>query len=207
MDVVTVVIPTVSGREDHLERCVEAYRTRTRRDTEILVYHDRPTCGIVWQLGASEAQGDFIHLTADDLEPQHWWDDAAVATVRDGYVPAPVIHDPHGAAQSLPAWGVEPADWTPVEMSTVPFMSREQWRRIDPLFTGHYYTDNFFSDRARAAGWAPMIRTGYAFTHHWAQPGRGAGTTADLRMKRDEADYREALRMIGRGEWSSPWPN
>lgn len=57
-----------------------------------------------------------------------------------------------------------------------------------------------------AAGWPCRLRTGYAFTHHWAQPGRGAGMAEGDRMEYDGMLYKRASAMVQRGEWDKPWP-
>lgn len=204
---ITVVIPTVQGREALLTQCLAAYANRSVYPIEPLVYHDRPTCGIGWQLGAQEASGDYIHITADDLEPHEGWDVAAVNAIDDGYLPAPRVIDPAGQPQYLPGWGAEHPDGTEVDMSTIPFMSRTLLEKVTPLFTAHYWTDNFFSDRAKAAGYQPRLTIGYGFTHHWGQPGRGAGMGPDDRMAHDRRAYDEATALVAAGQWTRPWPH
>ena len=77
---------------------------------------------------------------------------------------------------------------------------------MGPLARIHYYSDNFLTDRARAAGWPCVLRTGYAFTHHWAQARRGAGMTQDQRMEHDRGLYEQATKMCEAGQWTEPWP-
>lgn len=69
---ISVVIPTVAGREHSLERCLAAYRATA--DVELIVLADRQTCGVAWQEGIEQATGDYLHLSADDLEPHPGWD-------------------------------------------------------------------------------------------------------------------------------------
>jgi hypothetical protein len=45
-----------------------------RTPIELIVIKNEPTCGIAWQKGAEQATGDFLHFTADDLEPALGWD-------------------------------------------------------------------------------------------------------------------------------------
>lgn len=207
LPLISVVIPTIGGREDHYQRCAAAYRERTSAPLEIITETGHPACGLAWQAGASRAQGDYIHLTCDDLEPLPGWDTAAVQTADAGFLPAPRVADARtGQLQSRPAWGQEFADGTDTGVTVIPFLTREQWTAVQPLFTGHYYTDDFISDRARSAGWPPAMCNGYSFLHHWAQHKRGAGMTETDRMYYDEGRYHQALAMVAAGNWDRPWP-
>jgi len=42
--VISVVIPTIAGREVWLERCLAAYRNNTHPEPELIVIHDAPNC-------------------------------------------------------------------------------------------------------------------------------------------------------------------
>jgi hypothetical protein len=205
--VISIIIPTVPGREDHYERCVAAYAAVTAADHEMLTEYDHPTVGLAWQAGAERAAGDHLHFTCDDLEPLPGWDQAALAASAAGTVPAPKVTDARtGALQSWPAWGQEHADGTDAGFSAIPFLTRPMWEAVRPLFTGHYYTDDFISYRARAAGWPPLFCNGYAFRHHWAQHRRGAGMTQDERQAYDLDLYNQAAAMADAGTWHEPWP-
>lgn len=97
-----VCIPTITGREHHLEQAVRGYHDRTPDDVHvnISIVKDRPTCGIGWQAcvdqallaaeqGASAAP-DYIHFSNDDIVVAHGWLDPLVETVRDeGWLPCP----------------------------------------------------------------------------------------------------------------------
>lgn len=204
---ISIVIPTVTGREDHYQRCATAYAERTKTRFELITEFDHATVGLAWQAGATRAKGDYIHLTCDDLEPLDGWDAAATATADRGFLPAPKVTDArNGALQSRPAWGHEFPDGTDTGITIVPFLTREQWEAVRPLFTGHYYTDDFISDRARQAGWPPSMCNAYAFRHHWAQHRRGAGMTENERMTHDQVMYYEALQRVAHGQWREPWP-
>ena len=136
---ISIVIPTVPGREDHYERCLRAYQERTASKHEIVTETDHATVGLAWQAGAERAAGDYIHLTCDDLEPLDGWDLAAVEASEAGFVPAPKVTDARtGQLQSWPAWGREHEDGTDAGFSAIPFLSRAMWEVVRPLFTGHY---------------------------------------------------------------------
>jgi hypothetical protein len=167
---ISVIVPTVRGREEHLERCVRAYGERTLRPPEIIVIENKPTCGIAWQEGAEKATGAYIHFSADDLEPHPGWDKAAMVAGR---------------------WEEEQDTEDVTEMTRIPFMSREQWKLIGPMIDTHYYTDNWISFKGRLAAIETRVHRHYLFTHHWAQEGRGAGMTQDQRMLHDQAIYEQ----------------
>lgn len=204
---ISVIIPTVTGREEHYERCAQAYCERTKISFEVITEFDHPTVGLAWQAGAEKARGDYIALTCDDLEPQLGWDRAAMAVADSGAIPAPKVVNAHtGALESRPVWGMEFADGIDCGISVIPFMARRQYEAIQPFFLGHYYTDDFISDRARRAGWPSLMCNTYAFKHHWAQHRRGAGMTENQRMAHDYQLYQQALVKVTYGEWTEPWP-
>jgi hypothetical protein len=205
--VISIVIPTIPGREDHYERCARAYAERTLTRFEIITEYDHPTVGRAWQAGAEKATGDYIHLTCDDLEPLAGWDAAATAMCDLGCLPAPRVTDARtGALQSRPVWGCDFPDGTECGITVVPFLSREQWEAVQPLCQIHYYSDDWISWRARNKGWPSLMCNGYAFRHHWAQHRRGAGMTEGERMIHDQCLFFEAQQMAARGEWDKPWP-
>lgn len=206
---ISIIIPTVTGREDHLERCIRTY-TQLSCDSycpEVIVEHNHPTCGLAWQAGWEKSTGDYIHLSDDDIEPAAGWHAPAVETVNRGYLPAPLVFDPQGVPRSWPVVGQIGDDWAPVHMSALPFASRPQMEKIAPLFTAHYYTDDFFSTRGIQAGFPCVLRTGYTFTHWYAQVKRGAGMSEPARMDHDRALYEQAMEMVKAGEWNQPWPS
>jgi hypothetical protein len=206
---ISIVIPTVTGRESYLANCIASYESRTCTEFEMIVETDHPTVGLAWQAGAEKAEGEFIHLTNDDLEPRDGWSEPAIEAIGRGYLPAPQVYGVAGDPQAPPAWGSLIPDWTPLNpphAAVVPFISREMWEKVYPLFTAHYYTDNFITARVRMAGWPCVVRSGYAFTNHWAQHKRGAGMSESERMKYDLGLYAQALDMVAAGEWAEPWP-
>lgn len=197
---ISVVIPTVDGREDHYERCYAAYSERTPWSLEILTVRNENSCGNAWQKGAEVATGQFLHFTADDLEPLEGWSEIAIGAAERGELPAPRMLQPDGSLYGAYPWG-NPADGTPVTMSVVPFFERELWSKIGPMLPDHhYYTDNFVSWRAERAGLKITYQgSSYAFIHHWAQAKRGAGMPSGDRMTHDEAIWRAAIARVEAG--------
>jgi hypothetical protein len=191
---ITVVIPTVTGREADLARCLDAYHERSVHDIEVVTFLDLPTCAEGWNAGAAQADGDYLHFSADDLEPHEGWDAAAIGAVELGVLPAPRIVNPAGKLDYCGEHGTELPDWAPVQMSVIPFMPMSLWAQIGPVPPIHYFSDNYVSWRAAKAGWPTVVRRGFEFTHHWAQPRRGAGMTYEQRMAHDKAAFFAAMR-------------
>lgn len=186
--IVSVIVPTVSGREEHYARCIAAYERTEGDRIELITVRDRPTCGLAWNEGVAQATGDYIHFTADDLEPHDGWLDPALEAVERGYLPAPRIVRREGGRDYCDYCGVhglELPDKAIVDMSVIPFMSRKMWDEIGPSLEVHYFSDNWLSWRAEKAGYLTVVRRQFAFTHHWAQPKRGAGMTMAERMAHD----------------------
>lgn len=192
---VSVVIPTVDGRAEYLERCRRGYTERTDAEVELIVVEDKPTCGIAWQEGAGRATGDYLHLTADDIVPGEGWLLPFVEAVNRGCVPVGLVVTPTAedlddefprAGNPIPAGranffeapgGPEAiADWTEAsgfsQYPSVPFCSLEQWQRIQPMIASHYGTDKWFGRQAWRAGIRNVVRHGSVFYHYAALPGR-----------------------------------
>ena len=199
---ITVIVPTIQGRERHLQQCLASYAAHTT-DYEIHVIADRPTCGQAWLDGADKAEGDYIHFSADDLQPLQGWWQAAKHVADLGRLPAPRILNGDGTLQSCGGndqWNNphENPTGTPVDFSRIPFFTRKQWDDFCTvglrmfLREAHYWTDNAVSWAAGQAGYGTVVHRGYSFIHHVAQEGRGAGMPEPDRMRHDHQLF-EAL--------------
>lgn len=180
---ISIIVPTITGREHWLERCLTAYkRTISPFFLEFIVIKDRPSCGVAWNEGISQAQGDYIHLTADDIEPAgaRWWP-TAVESVKRGELPAARILNSDGTLQSCGTDDQEHDEGEEATVARIPFGSREQFDRIGPMLDEHYMGDHWFSHRGRQLGYRSVVRRGYCFVHHFAQEGRIDSLNADVR--------------------------
>lgn len=183
---ISIICPTIAGREQTYERCKSAYETRTAAEIEFITIYDEPACGIAWQKGVELAEGDYIHFTADDLEPLDGWDVEARHAANDGIMPAPLIYTRDtGQVEVL---GVTPDGF----FSRIPFCTREQWDQIGPMIPIHYYTDNWFTWKSNQLGLMTMEIPSYAFKHHWAMAGRKSD------MSYDYSEYRR-YKQVGYG--------
>lgn len=178
---ISVVIPTIAGREHWLERCLTAYENNTFHDWEPIVIRDKPACGIAWNEGIAKARGDYIHLSADDLEPLACWDKPAVESADRGELPAARILNTDGSLQSCGTDDQEHDEGEEAFVARIPFATREQFDLIGPMMENHYMGDYWFSHRGRQVGLRSVVRRRYTFYHHYAQEGRIDTLSADVR--------------------------
>lgn len=173
----SIIIPTIPGRAESLERTLRAYHETMPRDAEILVEHGHPTVADAWNAGAARAEGEILHLTADDLCPETGWWESALQTIEAGALPAPIVVHPSAGQEFPPAGEVhEPGlrDWSAVPATVIPTVPASLWREIGPIPSIHYYSDNLISARAHRLGWQARVRAGYRFVHHLEHVGRDA---------------------------------
>jgi hypothetical protein len=182
---ISVVIPTITGREHWLKRCTDAYtRTFGSFPHELIVIQDRPSCGIAWNEGIAQAKGNYIHLSADDLEPLAGWITPAILSVQRGELPAARILNPDGTLQSCGTDDQEHAEGEEAAVARIPFASAEQFEKIGPMMTEQYMGDYWFSHRGRLLGWPSKVVRDYSFIHHYAQEGRLNTLSRDIKRYR-----------------------
>jgi hypothetical protein len=174
---ISVVVPTISGRESLLDETVEALEDTAPCELEIITPRGYRTCGEAWNAGAELATGEFLMLTADDMLPHAGWTQAALSAVDEGVYPAPWIVRRDGSTECCGTLGsgllltAEARDGLPVCNSPVPFMRLEDWQRVGPAIPAHCYSDDFLGYRARLAGLSVEVRRAYKFTHLDGQVG------------------------------------
>jgi glycosyltransferase involved in cell wall biosynthesis len=187
---ISVIIPTITGREHWLERCKAAYLATTPMfEYETIVLRDYPSCGTAWNKGIERAVGDYIHLTADDIEPLPGWWKPAIESADRGELPAARILNTDGTLQSCGTDANEHEEGEVATIARIPFATREQFEKIGPMLDIHYQTDQWFSHRGRICGYPTIVRRDYLFYHHFAPEGR-----LDHRLA---ADVREYHRLGG----------
>lgn len=171
MTKLSVIIPTIASRVMSFERTMTAYARFCPEGVEFIVIRDKPTCGIAWNEGVLLASGDFIHLTADDIEPHPGWLEAGIESLERGELPAARILHGDGSLQSC-GDELDREDGFVTEIPRIPLLTRELVDRIFPVPSWQYYGDNFVGDQARAIGWPTVVNRSYQFTHHLAGEGR-----------------------------------
>lgn len=168
---ISIVIPTIQGRDETLKRCIDAYRKLSPESTEIIVIHDQPSWPSACNLGALEATGDILHFTADDLEPLPGWHLEAVEWITDhNELPAPKVFN--FSADGVWDNEIDGPDKAIPIYTRIPLMSRDQYDRIGLWPEYNYVADIWLSEKARTLGIETRMIHSYAFVHHWSQVGR-----------------------------------
>lgn len=198
---ISVVIPTVTGREQSLARCLDAFRTRSSgAELQLLVVKDKPTCGLAWLDAMRRADAPYVHLSADDHEPHDGWWQPLVEAMDAGFVACPLVLNPDGSVQSAGGDLKSNAhlireiadDWSEVPFAPVPSLTRELWDRVGMIET-HYFTDVWVSARAAALGVATVLRVDSVITHHNERVGRAYGMSQGNRDQHDALVFRQRL--------------
>ena len=167
----SVVVPTISGREESLARTLASYEATLKGVAhEIIVVKDENSWPRACNVGYGRSKGDVIHWTADDLEAAPGWYADIPAFLENDEIPAPAVYDyrldgkfsneEDGEDQAL-AW-----------FTRVPLCRRDQAERIGLWPEITYYADVWFSEKARTVGIETRLLYSYAFVHHWCGVGR-----------------------------------
>lgn len=183
----SIILPTISGREHWLRTALKTFEKTTPVPYETLIFENRPVCGVAWNEGIEQAQGEFILLAADDLEPVEGWYEAALASLEKGIVPSARILNSDGSLQIMGDWIEEVEEGRICNLARIPFAGRELMREVHPILEIHYATDDWFSHRVRQSGWEVAIAREFCFYHHWAEQGR-----LDERLMSDITIFEEA---------------
>jgi len=169
----SIVIPTLSGREESLARCLAAYGETTSVEHEIVVIKDRPTWPHACNEGYEQSVGEIVHFSADDLEPLPGWHDEILPWMDShDELPAPRVYNYSVSEEN---WdnrfdGDDHALTAP--FTRIPIMRRDQWERIGRWPEYNYVADIWVSEKGRTMGIETRIFYSYAFVHHWSQVGR-----------------------------------
>jgi hypothetical protein len=171
----SIVLPTIPGREAEVARTIEIYEYRTHVPIEWIIERGHDNCGAAWNAGAPKATGEVLHMGADDIEPEtDQWLPAALWAFHNGHVPLGYVRE-----DEIGTFGRD--------FARVVICRREWW---EPVIEQQYWSDNHFDDLMRAAGHTPEIAEGFDFYHRKSMVGRD-----ESRMEREREAYR-ALREV-----------
>ena len=200
MPALTVVVPTISGREESLARAIASYEDTLRDGPshEIVLIKDAPTWPSACNEGYKKSKGDILHFTADDLEAlPGWWEPALAHLKEHNELPAPRVYDyrPDGKFANEE----DGEDGAITHFTRIPIMTRAQYEAIGPWPIIDYFADLWVSEKARVLGIETRMVYGYDFVHHWSQIGR-----VDSKENLDNSGYalnRLRLQMDRRRRW------
>lgn len=201
---IDIVIPTVPGREADLECCLASYEQYTEHPHRVIVIEDSPSSGEGWLQGIVKSTAPYVHLSCDDLEIiDAGWAEACMEAADADKLACPVVYRPDltlescGGDMNAPNCLLDQMapDMTPVDFTTVPFMSRKQIGEIGMLPI-HYSSDVWASYRGRQLGYETVVRTAYRFVHYQSQVKRGAGMSQHERAAQDRQTMEAALAAV-----------
>jgi len=176
---ISIVVPTISGREELLSLCRAAYLETTECEFEFLIVENAPTCNAAWNIGLKQAKGDILHLSADDLEPHPHWDTVGLYWLSNGYLPCPRVLNTDGSLQSCGNEAAEAITGTSSDVARVPLFPRSLLSAVYPILDTQYMGDYWVTAQARKVGWDTVVVRDFVFTHHMAQEGRLYTLAAD----------------------------
>lgn len=201
---VDLIVPTIPGREESLERCIASFEA-VCDDLTAIVVKDSASCGEGWIEGLGRSEGSHVALVADDLElVSDVWPECCIAVTDDGLIPCPRVYTPDEIVESqggdMNAHGHiisrHRKDGSPCDFTTVPFLSREQIDKIGMLPI-HYSCDVWVSYRGRQLGYETVLCHGFDLIHYQEQVGRGAGMSQGERDAMDTGIMRAELAKHG----------
>lgn len=167
----SVIVPTISGREESLARAVASYEaTLEGVEHEIIVVKDESSWPRACNVGYIKSQGDVIHWTADDLEALPGWYNDIPAFLENDELPAPAVYDYRADGHFSNA--EDGPDGAKTWFTRIPLCRRDQAERIGLWPEIIYFADIWFSEKAREIGIETRLLYSYAFVHHWSGVGR-----------------------------------
>jgi hypothetical protein len=199
--VIDIVIPTIPGREESLDRCRKSYADLAGVESNVIVVPDSKTCGWGWKQGLAASREPYVLLACDDQEAfGAGWAQDCIAAIDEGFLPCPRVWTPEGRIESqggdMSAYrhliARHQKNRTPVDYTTIPVMSREQADAIQ-MIESHYCSDVWVSYRGRQLGIETVLVHGFDVRHHQERVGRGAGMAQEARDAMDVETLKKEL--------------
>jgi hypothetical protein len=174
----SIVMPTLPGREVELASSIDAYERLTPVEIEWIIERGHPNCGAAWNAGALKATGEILHMSADDGEPEtNAWFPAAMHALDRGFIPLGWVREDEAGTFGR-------------DFARVVICRREWWQ---PVVETTYWSDNHFDDLMRAAGHPPVPVVGFDFYHRRSMIGRD---DSPERVERDREAYEASRRGV-----------
>ena len=171
-----VVVPTITGREESLERTLDAYSDTLRgQEWSLVTPKDHPNWPAACNIGVQELTDcDVIHYGADDLVPVGDWLAPCLPVLDVGELPAARVWNfekPLGSREA-PTQEIDGPDGAVTRFTRVPILTRRMVEALGPWPEIVYYADVWVSVKAEWLGMITRVTRGYDFVHHWHQHGR-----------------------------------
>lgn len=187
MTSLTLLVPTIKGRERSLERTLLSYAGQTGRPFVQKVGSDFPTIGHAWAEMLPELRTDLAHLGTDDVTAEsRWANEIRFEWEENGGLAVPLMmRMPGRTLESHGWWGVQHQTRIEVPWCGVPIIPRCCYQACaDALVETDYpqnFSDNVLCDVLRAHGHMLVARPRYHLGHWWEAGGLGS--------TRDEKDH------------------
>ncbi len=177
---IAVVLPTIAGREELLALTEAAYAASYGVEVRLLVVKGCATIGEGWEAGRraalepdSYADGwfpEYVHLSADDVEPAPAAMASAVACALAGVYPSPRILNPDGTLHSCGTLGAgmlmpEVEEGAPAGASPFPFWPVAFLAGVPSIPPIHYYADDWLGVWARRMGLEVQVSRAMELRH------------------------------------------
>ena len=168
---ISIVIPTVDGRRDSLQRTLAAYEKETP-GSEIIIISEYASCGDAWIAGEKLATRNYVHFTADDITPYPDWWQEAVHFLDNGVVPVCRIKKGYSSGRDEHYADVPCGELGTPRNVMVPFLTRDMLNSGGWLLPIHYGSDAWVSYWAVKNGYPVEVCPSYIVTHYLAPQGR-----------------------------------
>lgn len=201
----TLVLPTITGREASLQRTINSYARHTDLPYIVKVGHNYESIGKAWADILPTLTTELAHLGTDDVTAESRWAREIRWEWQDhgGLAVPMMMRMPGETLESHGAWGVMHAARTEVPWCGVPIIPQCCYHRcaaalIETDFPQNY-SDNVLCDVLRAHGHGLYARPEYRLGHWWADG--GLGTTRDAA---DESAWRAWRADLGYPDHRAP---
>lgn len=184
----SVLIPTLSGREGELFQTVAGYRA-TVPDAEILTVSDL-SWGAGLNLLAARSSGDLLLLAPDDAVPSPGWFEAAYGFLTRGIAPGARYLRPDGSGEVDKD---EFPDGTPCTWTRLFLLQRSLFERLGPMIDTTWWADIEYSERIVDSGIPMQTCWGFSFSH--IDGDRSWNTEVEERRQRELYEVRRAQKL------------
>lgn len=158
---ISVIVPTIPGREDLLEACLWSFERHTPPEMlELVPVRDSPSCGAGWTLGAARSTGNYLLLAADDVEAHGgWWEGACRPFT------CPVLLWPDGRVQGRGGHRQDVAHGGQPFNVAFPFLQRWLFERLEPIPPFNHHCDCWITEGAARLGFPGFVDHHCVLTH------------------------------------------
>ena len=98
---IDVIVPTIKGREESLERCLDSFERTAMAALNAIIIRDSETCGGGWREGLERSTAPYVLLACDDQEAlSDGWAEICMETADEGHIPCPRVWLANGTIES-----------------------------------------------------------------------------------------------------------